>query len=946
MRLRHAGLNYLRTAFGLRRPSVPAAPASPALALLHEVAALSPAAALARMDSSAAGLSEPQARARRERVGPNEVVTDIAVAPLRRLTELVFSPLPLLLLGLAVLTDLTGEPGGAVVIGIMVLLSVLLSFVQEVRSGKAAEKLRAMVHTTATVLRPDAPGAVPLAGPAAAGTDNRLDAQPPGAAQVEIALARVVPGDVVKLSAGDMIPADLRLLEAKDLFVNEAALTGESLPVEKFAHAAPADAAALALPNVCFMGSNVVSGSATGVVLATGRATRFGAIAGTLTRARVPTAFDQGINRFIWLVLRFMLVMVPLVFMVNGLTKGDWLQAFLFAVSVAVGLAPEMLPMIVTINLAKGALAMARARLIVKRLNSIQNFGAMDVLCTDKTGTLTQDRVILEKHVDIDGRDSDRVLQYGYLNSYHQSGLRNLLDVAVLEHVEVHEALQVRSRYAKVDEIPFDFQRRRMSVVVACAPERHVLICKGAVEEVFSVCTAVERDGVAVPLDPAELAALQGVVRALNEDGFRVLAVAAREGPAQQAPYGRTDERDLTLLGYVAFLDPPKESAAAALRALHERGVRVKVLTGDNEVVARKVCRDVGLDLGPEPTREARRDTTPDAGRDTAPDAGPSAAGSAEPAAARDRGRVMLGAEVDALDDAALAARVADTVLFAKLAPEQKARVIAALHARGHVVGFLGDGINDGPALRAADVGISVDTAVDIAKESADIILLEKDLRVLEAGVAEGRRVFGNILKYIRMGASSNFGNMLSVLGASAFLPFLPMAPVQVLLNNLLYDLSQTAAATDRVDTSFVRAPRRWHIGSIGRFMLFLGPVSSLFDYLTFFILIRFFGGWTDERLFQTGWFVESLLSQTLVVHVLRTAGLPFVDSAPSWPLALATAAICATGLWLPYSPFAAALGFVPLPGAFLAVLAGLLVVYLGLVQVVKTVVIRRYGES
>jgi Mg2+-importing ATPase len=939
MKLRHAVLNSIRAAFGLRRAPAPAAPASPALALLHEVAALSPAAALARMDSSAAGLPAPEALARLARVGPNEVATDITVAPLKRLAELVLSPLTLLLLGLAVLTDLTGEPGGAVVIGIMVLLSVLLSFAQEVRSGKAAEKLRAMVHTTATVLRQEASPAAS----AAVGTDARRNAQTRAPAQVEIPLAQVVPGDVVTLSAGDMIPADLRLLDAKDLFVNEAALTGESLPVEKFAHAtapgtqAPA-AAALDLPNVCFMGSNVVSGSARGVVLATGGATYFGAIAGTLVRARVPTAFDQGINRFIWLVLRFMLVMVPLVFMVNGLTKGDWLVAFLFAVSVAVGLAPEMLPMIVTINLAKGALAMARARLIVKRLNSIQNFGAMDVLCTDKTGTLTQDRVILQKHVDIDGRDSDRVLQYGYLNSHHQSGLKNLLDVAVLEHVPEPAARQLRSRYAKVDEVPFDFQRRRMSVVVACEPEHHILICKGAVEEVFSVCTAVERGGVPVPLDPAEIVGLQRGVRALNEDGFRVLAVAASTRPAQHAPYGRADERDLTLLGYVAFLDPPKESAAAALRALHARGVQVKVLTGDNEVVARKVCRDVGLDLGPEPARDARRET--------APDAGPSAAGSAEPAAARDRGRVMLGAEVDALDDAALAARVADTVLFAKLAPEQKARVIAALHARGHVVGFLGDGINDGPALRAADVGISVDTAVDIAKESADIILLEKDLRVLEAGVAEGRRVFGNILKYIRMGASSNFGNMLSVLGASAFLPFLPMAPVQVLLNNLLYDLSQTAAATDRVDASFVRAPRRWDIGSIGRFMLFLGPVSSLFDYLTFFVLIRFFGGWTDERLFQTGWFVESLLSQTLVVHVLRTAGLPFVDSAPSWPLAFATVAICATGLWLPYSPFAAELGFVPLPGAFLAALAGLLIVYLGLVQGVKTYVIRRYGQS
>jgi P-type Mg2+ transporter len=890
MQLAHAALNYLRTAFGLHKLPAPREPANPELALLGELAPLTAPAALARMGSGAAGLSEREVLARLQQLGPNAVATEDKAAPLKRLAQLLFSPLTVLLLGLAIVTDLTGERGGAIVIGVMVLLAVLLSFVQEYRSGKAAEKLRAMVHTTATVLRSDQPASAP------ANAERG----------VEVPLAQVVPGDVVLLSAGDMIPADLRLLEAKDLFVNQASLTGESLPVEKFATPVLAATPPLELPNVCFMGSNVVSGSASGVVVATGRSTYFGAVAGTLSRARLPTSFDRGVNRFIGLMLRFMAVMVPLVFLVNGLSKGNWLEAFLFAVAVAVGLAPEMLPVIVTINLAKGALAMSRAKVIVKHLNSIQNIGAMDVLCTDKTGTLTQDRVILERHVDIDGHDSDLVLQYGYLNSYYQSGLHNLLDVAVLNHVEVHEALQVRSRYAKVDEIPFDFQRRRMSVVVEQEATTHILICKGAVEEVFSVCSAVEREGVRMPLAGSELAALQSVVRELNEDGFRVIAVAAREQPARSAPYGVADESDLTLLGYVAFLDPPKESAAVALRALHAQGVRVKVLTGDNEIVTRKICKDVGLDPG----------------------------------------HITLGAEVEAMDDDALAARAQDSVVFAKLAPQQKARVIAALRRRGHVVGFLGDGINDGPALRAADVGISVDTAVDIAKESADIILLEKDLRVLEAGVAEGRRVFGNILKYIRMGASSNFGNMLSVLGASAFLPFLPMAPVQVLLNNLLYDFSQTAAATDHVDASFVARPRAWDIGSIGRFMLFIGPVSSLFDYVTFFVLIRFFDGWGNEALFQTGWFVESLLSQTLVVHVLRTARLPFIESRPSLPLALTTLAICLAGLWLPYSPFAPALGFVPLPATYLAALVGVLAVYLALVQVVKTFVIRRYGES
>jgi Mg2+-importing ATPase len=902
MEFKHAGRDYLRAAFGLPRRQHPAAPTSPELDLLRELAPMSPEAALARMGSSGEGLLERESLERLARIGPNEVATEVRLSPLRRLAELLFSPLSVLLVALAIIADLTGEPGGAAVIGIMVLLSVLLSFVQEYRSSKAAQSLRAMVHTTATVLRRDVrPGS---SDAAARQVPLRLHDQK--SAKVDIPLARVVPGDVVLLAAGDLIPADLRLLEAKDLFVGQAALTGESLPVEKSATPASVQTPPLELANVCFMGSTVISGSATAVAVATGRSTYFGAIAGTLSRARPPTSFDLGINRFIWLMLRFMMVMVPLVFLINGITKGDWLQAFLFAVSVAVGLAPEMLPMIATINLAKGALAMSRAKVIVKRLNSIQNFGAMDVLCTDKTGTLTQDRVILERHVDVDGKDSDHVLQYAYLNSYYQSGLKNLLDVAVLDHVEVHEALQVRSRYAKVDEVPFDFQRRRMSVVVEQERDTHVIICKGAVEEVLEVCSAVERDGVRVPLAREAFGELQRVVQAFNEDGFRVIAVAMRECPARSAPYGLADERDLTLLGYVAFLDPPKESAAAALRALHVQGVRVKVLTGDNEVVTRKVCRDVGLEVD----------------------------------------RIALGAEIEAMDEEALAACVQETVVFAKLAPQQKARVIGALHRRGHVVGFLGDGINDSPALRAADVGISVDTAVDIAKESADIILLEKDLRVLQAGVAEGRRVFGNILKYIRMGASSNFGNMLSVLGASAFLPFLPMAPVQVLLNNLLYDFSQTAAATDHVDPSFVAQPRTWDIGSIGRFMLFLGPVSSLFDYLTFFVLIRYFDGWNQPALFQTGWFVESLLSQTLVVHVLRTAGTPLVDSRSSLSLALTTIAICLAGLWFPHSPFAPALGFVPLPPGFLLALAAILAVYLLVVQAVKAWVVRRYGES
>ncbi len=548
---------------------------------------------------------------------------------------------------------------------------------------------------------------------------------------MEIPLTHVVPGDIIHLSAGDIVPADVRMLSAKDLFVNQASLTGESLPVEKFAAPVTGATSALELNNVAFMGTNVISGTAVAMVVATGGRTYFGSIATSVAGQQVLTSFDRGIHRFIWLIIRFMLVMVPLVFLVNGITKGDWLEAFLFAVAVAVGLTPEMLPMIVTINLAKGAMAMAGKKVIVKRLNSIQNLGAMNVLCTDKTGTLTQDKVLLEKHVDVHGDESERVLEYAYLNSYYQTGLKNLLDVAVLEHVEVHEHLRPDAKFAKIDEIPFDFQRRRMSVVVAERDGPHILICKGAVEEVFNVCDRAEQHGELVQIEAEHYDELRTVTRDFNDDGFRVIAVAYKELPPGQTTYTVADEDGLVLAGYIAFLDPPKESAAEAIRVLQEYGVAVKVLTGDNEAVTRNICRQVGLPVE----------------------------------------RVVLGSEVDAMTDAELAKAAEDVSVLAKLSPAQKARVIKALHLRGHVVGFLGDGINDGPALKAADVGISVDTAVDIAKESADIILLEKSLLVLEQGVVEGRRVFGNITKYIKMGASSNFGNMFSVLGASAFLP-------------------------------------------------------------------------------------------------------------------------------------------------------------------------------
>jgi Mg2+-importing ATPase len=655
---------------------------------------------------------------------------------------------------------------------------------------------------------------------------------------------------------------------------------------------------------MCFMGANVVSGYAMGVVVRTGGRTFFGQLADEIAGRRMPTAFDKGVDRFTWLMIKVILVMVPAVFLINGITKHDWLEALLFAVAVAVGLTPEMLPMIVTVNLAKGAIAMARERVIVKRLNAIQNFGAMSILCADKTGTLTQDRIILKRHLDIRGEESARVLQYAYLNSHFQSGLKNLLDVAVLQHVEIHKVLGIDEGFAKVDEIPFDFARRRLSVVVSDHERRHVLICKGAVEEIFAACTHFEIDGQRGPLDESHYATAREETVALNSDGFRVVAVAYKELGNPKAAYSVADESDLTLLGYIAFLDPPKESAGAAIAGLAERGVRVKILTGDNEVVTRKVCRDVGLNAG----------------------------------------EIVLGSRVAAMNDDELAEAAERSTVFAKLTPAQKERIVGALHRKGHVVGFLGDGINDSPALKAADVGISVDSAVDIARESADIILLEKSLMVLQEGVIEGRKIFGNITKYIKMGASSNFGNMFSVVGASLFLPFLPMAPIQVLTNNLLYDFSQTAIPTDNVDEDYLTAPRRWDIDNVFKFMVCIGPISSIFDYITYGMMLWVFHAWSNPSLFQTGWFVESLLTQTLIIHIIRTAKVPFIESRASAALITTSLIICCVGIALPYTPVGAALGFIPLPPLYWPLVGAILVAYAVLTHVVKVRFVRRWG--
>jgi len=847
---------------------------------------------LCALSSRPQGLDAGEASQRLLREGPNTVGAEAGPSAGAALLGRLLNPLNLLLLVLSGVSLLTGNAQSAVVIFLMVLLSLTLGFVQERRSGRAAAALRALVHTTVTVRRP-AEGAAP--------DGDHVDADEP--------MARLVPGDVVHLSAGDLVPADVRVLAARDFFVNESALTGESLPVEKHALVEPEGTEVLALRNTCFMGTTVASGTATALVVHTGPKALFGGIAQAMTGARGPTSFDQGIRQFTWLMMRFMAVMVPLVFLVNGLGKGDWVEALLFATAVAVGLTPEMLPMLVTVNLAKGAMAMSRRQVVVKRLDAIQNLGAMDVLCTDKTGTLTQDRIILERYLGLDGQPSEPVLAYAYLNSHYQSGLKNLLDVAVLQYAEVHDKVHAEGLYQKVDELPFDFQRRRMSVVVArqeARGEARLLICKGAVEEVFSACSLGEVAGQTFPLDATHLADIQARAQALNAEGFRVIAIAYKALPPDGPPVTVADEAGLTLLGHVAFLDPPKESARPALAALRQHGVAVKILTGDNDVVTRKVCHDVCLPIE----------------------------------------RLMRGAEVEALSDAALREQVEGVQVFAKLSPAQKARVVEALRARGHVVGYMGDGINDGPALKAADVGISVDTAVDIAKESADIILLEKSLLVLDQGVIEGRKVFGNLLKYIRMGASSNFGNMFSVLGASAFLPFLPMAPIQVLSNNLLYDLSQAAIPTDAVDEEVLQQPHRWEIGHIARFMLWLGPVSSVFDYVMFWVMWQVFGANTVAQapLFHTGWFVESLLSQTLIIHVIRTARIPFVQSRASTPLLLTSGLVCAIGVVLPYSPLAGALGLVALPGAYWPIVLAVLLAYLLSAHLMVRWIGRRFG--
>lgn len=853
----------------------------------------------------AGGLTDALAERSRDEYGANILTNGKKDSAAKRLAEAFISPFTLVLLALAVISVFTdivfasaGERSYATVgiISAMVIISGTLRYVQETRSCNVAEKLTGMLHTTACAER--------------------------GGVKREIPIEEIAVGDLIHLSAGDMIPADLRILTAKDLFISQSALTGESEPVEKTACSGGARDTLTDTENLAFMGSNVVSGSATAVAVAVGNGTMLGNMAGSLNGEAPKTAFEKGVNSVSWVLIRFMLIMVPVVLFINGFTKGDWVQALLFAISVAVGLTPEMLPMIVTACLAKGAVVMSREKVIIKNLNSIQNLGSMDILCTDKTGTLTQDRVVLEYHLNVDGAEDERVLRHAFLNSYFQTGLKNLIDIAVIARQQELGTGDLTERYTKVDEIPFDFERRRMSVVVRDRAGKTQLVTKGAVEEMLKCCSFAECGGSVLPLTDEVRSLVTSRSDAMNEQGMRVIAVAQKTNPAPAGEFSAADERDMVLIGFLAFLDPPKDTTKAAVQALTEYGVSVKILTGDNEKVTRAICSQVGLDAE----------------------------------------NMLLGSEIDALTDAQLGRLAAGVTVFAKLSPTQKARIVSVLRERGHSVGFMGDGINDAAAMRAADVGISVDTAVDIAKETAGVVLLEKDLMVLERGVIEGRKIYANMIKYIKITASSNFGNMLSVLASSAFLPFLPMASIHLILLNLIYDVSCTAMSWDNVDAEYLRSPRKWDAAGISRFMLRIGPTSSVFDIATFLLMYfvicpAFTGGelytsLTDPAsralyvsIFQTGWFVESMWSQALVIHMLRTPKLPFVQSRAAAPVTLLTLSGSCAVTVIPFTPLGTALGFTALPAAYFLWLAAIVAGYMLLATAVKKSYVRRYGE-
>jgi len=824
------------------------------------------------LNTSQSGLSSQEAENRLKIYGRNELAKRKKRAAAAEFLFHLRSPLVIILLIAGLIAGFLGETIEAIIIFSMVFLSVLLDFYQESKAEKAAEMLKEKVTTTATVLR---------------------DSVKQGAR-----LSEIVPGDIVYLSAGDIVPADARVINAKDLFVDQSPLTGESFPVEKTVASLKAKGATTTeWDNCLFMGTSVVSGTTTAVVIKTGNFTEYGKIAQRLVAREPETEFERGLRKFGFLMMEVTFLLVLFVFFINSLYKGDVLNSLLFAVAIAVGLTPELLPMITSVNLSKGALAMSKKGVIVKRLASIQNFGSMDVLCTDKTGTLTENKITLVLHVNIEGNDDEKVLLYSFLNSYYETGLKSPLDEAILRHKDVNV-----KDYQKIDEVPFDFTRKRISVVVEHERQRF-FIAKGAPEEIIKVCSYCELEDKIFDLTSVLQKKIEQKHYDLSSEGFRVLGVAYKRVREEKQVYSINDESDMIFLGFVAFIDPPKETARESLQLLSKARVKLKILTGDNELVTRKTCEQLGFEIE----------------------------------------GIVLGSEIAQMNDDALARVVEEANIFARVTPAQKDRIMNALKNNGHVVGFLGDGINDAPSLKKADVGISVDNAVDVAKESADIILLQKSLRVLNEGVLEGRKTFGNTMKYIMMGTSSNFGNMLSVAVASFFLPFLPMLPIQILLNNLLYDLSESTIPTDNVDLEYVETPKRLDISFTRKYMVFLGPISSIFDLLTFFIMLVVFNA--TVPLFQTAWFIESLSTQTLVIFVIRTRKTPFYKSKPSRLLLFSSLSIIGFALIMPFTPLGALFGFVEPPLAFFMILVGMILTYLMLVEIVKKWFYNRYAH-
>ncbi|PFJ19676.1 magnesium-translocating P-type ATPase [Bacillus cereus] len=874
--------------------------------MLSEIAKSDVESTLAFFKTTSQGLSQEEATKRLEVYGENKVVYQKTIKWYMTLFNCFRSPFISLLIILGMLSFLTNDIKGTIIVGVMVVLSVLIRFIQEIRSQKSIEKLKNLVYEKVTVLR---------VGNVSYKENKR--AVLGESRKVQVGLEKLVPGDIIELSAGNIVPADVRIISSENLLVNQSSLTGEVLPVEKSnqhfhmykKRKIRRIRNLIELENLCFMGTHIISGTAKVIVVGTGTDTYFGSIAKNqfMLNKKFDSRFDKGVSKVSWLLIKFMIIMTPIVMMIHGVINGNWYEAFLFAIAVAIGLTPEMLPMIVTANLAKGSINMSKKKVLVKQLSSIHNLGAMDILCTDKTGTLTEDKMDLVHHTDTNGDKSDEVLKLAYINGYFHTAYKNEIDLSVIRYVRDSSKYDI-SQYSKIDECPFDFDRRRVSVVVEKNANERIMLCKGAVREVASICSYIKENNKIIPITDEIQRKNKHLIELWQERGMRVVAVAYKQLKSDKVgSYSIDDESDMILVGYVGFLNPPKQSAIAALQTLQKKGVQVKILTGDNESVTRNICRKMGLYIG-------------------------------EP---------VLGYEIDSLPDKVLAKLASKTNVFAKLNPSQKFRIIKALQMNDHTVGFMGDGINDVFALKQSDVGVSIHTADDIVKESSDIILIEKDLHVLEDAIVEGRTTFGNILKYIKMTASSNFGNVLSLLIASAFLPFLPMLPIQILCQNLLYNLSQLSIPWDKVDNEFLVKPRSWDTKDLFRFIIFIGPVSSVFDIVIFIVMWNIFGANIPEMqsLFQTGWFVVGLLTQLLIVHMIRTQHIPFLQSTAAKPVLMLTGLVMMIGIFLPFTSLSTQIGLTPLPSYYFLWLLGILIMYALVTQIIKRIYIRKFNR-